>query len=266
MKFVKLVFLFLVVSLNLYGFEPMNPSIATKKVIENFEQIEDEFFTGDDYSFNDYGTKILPSFNCSDKKGKYKFKEYSLEDFVCQSKFLAFRDNYFADLYNLIVKEKPNLKDKAQKIARERIAKTKKECIDGYSKYFHVLVKYNYSVGNSIHCTRSYYRNSTAKLALMLYKNDKELFSRIYGEDYEKFKEVFENTLKYVPIIHSTPEITHIRKTDNAPYAEFLRKYDDYTGNYGNYKIHDLIYIVLVQYSLIDENGHLVLPENRKEE
>lgn len=100
----------------------------------------------------------------------------------------------------------------------------------------------------------------------MLYKNDKELFSRIYGEDYEKFKEVFENTLKYVPIIHSTPEITHIRKTDNAPYAEFLRKYDDYTGNYGNYRIHDLIYIVLVQYSLIDKNGHLVLPENRKEE
>ena len=266
MKFVKLVFLFLVVSLNLYGFEPMNPSIATKKVIENFEQIEDEFFTGDDYSFNNYGTKILPGFNCSDKKGKYKFKEYSLEDFVCQSKFLAFRDNYFADLYNLIVKEAPNLKDKAQKIARERIAKTKKECIDGHSKYFHVLVKYNYSVGNSIHCTRSYYRNSTAKLALMLYENDKELFKRIYGEDYEKFKEVFEDTLKYVPIIHSTPEITHIRKTDNAPYAEFLRKYDDYTGNYGNYKIHDLIYIVLVQYSLIDKNGHLVLPENRKEE
>ena len=266
MKFKKTLFLFLVVSLNLYGFEPMMPSESTNKVIENFEQIEDEFFTGDDYSFNNYGTKILPGFNCSDKKGKYKFKEYSLEDFVCQSKFLAFRDNYFADLYNLIVKEAPNLKDKAQKIARERIAKTKKECIDGHSKYFHVLVKYNYSVGNSIHCTRSYYRNSTAKLALMLYKNDKELFSRIYGEDYEKFKEVFENTLKYVPIIHSTPEITHIRKTDNAPYAEFLRKYDDYTGNYGNYKIHDLIYIVLVQYSLIDENGHLVLPENRKEE
>lgn len=266
MKFKKLVFLFLVVSLNLYGFEPMMPSESTNKAIENFEQIEDKFFTGDDYSFNDYGTKILPSFNCSDAKGKYKFKEYSLEDFVCQSKFLAFRDNYFADLYNLIVKENPNLKEKAQKIARERIAKTKKECIDGHSKYFYVRVKYNYSVGNSIHCTRSYYRNSTAKLALMLYKNDKELFSRIYGEDYEKFKEVFENTLKYVPIIHSTPEITHIRKTDNAPYAEFLRKYDDYTGNYGNYKIHDLIYIVLVQYSLIDENGHLVLPENRKEE
>ena len=115
MKFKKTLFLFLVVSLNLYGFEPMNPSIATKKVIENFEQIEDEFFTGDDYSFNDYGTKILPSFNCSDKKGKYKFKEYSLEDFICQSKTTAFRDNYFSDLYNLIVKENPKLKDKAQK-------------------------------------------------------------------------------------------------------------------------------------------------------
>ena len=77
---------------------------------------------------------------------------------------------------------------------------------------------------------------------------------------------MFEDTLKYIPIIHSTPEITHIRKTDNAPYAEFLKKYDDYTGDYDEYHIYDLIYIVLVQYSLIDKNGHLVLPENRKEE
>ncbi|WP_265094522.1 hypothetical protein [Campylobacter concisus] len=30
----------------------------------------------------------------------------------------------------------------------------------------------------------------------MFYKSDKELFGRIYGEDYEKFKEVFEDTLK----------------------------------------------------------------------
>lgn len=262
MKFVKLVFLFLVVSLNLYGFEPIMPGEAYEKASDDYGQVD-----GGAFCDADYGTDfITPSFKCYDDKEKYKFKEYSLEDFICQSRSTAFRDNYFADLYNLILKEAPNLKEKAQKIARERIAKTKKECIDGHSKYFYVRVKYNYSVGNSIHCTRSYYRNSTAKLALMLYKNDKELFSRIYGEDYEKFKEVFENTLKYVPIIHSTPEITHIRKTDNAPYAEFLRKYDDYTGNYGNYKIHDLIYIVLVQYSLIDENGHLVLPENRKEE
>ena len=266
MKPKSILLMSLIIVLNLYGFEPMNPSVATKKVIENFEQIEDEFFTGDDHSFNNYGTKILPSFNCSDAKGKYKFKEYSLEDFVCQSKFLAFRDNYFADLYNLIIKENPNLKEKAQKIARERIAKTQKECIDGYSKYFQVRVKYNYSVGNSIHCTRSYYRNSTAKLALMLYEDDKDLFKRIYGEDYEKFKEVFEDTLKYVPILYSFRDLKDVKETDKNPYAEFLRKYDDYTGNYGNYKIHDLIYIVLVQYSLIDENGHLVLPENRKEE
>ena len=262
MKFVKLVFLFLVVSLNLYGFELMMPGRAYEKASDDYGQVDTIVWCSADYDVD----TITPSFKCYDDKEKYKFKEYSLEDFICQSRSTAFRDNYFADLYNLIVKEAPNLKEKAQKIARERIAKTKKECIDGHSKYFYVRVKYNYSVGNSIHCTRSYYRNSTAKLALMLYKNDKELFSRIYGEDYEKFKEVFENTLKYVPIIHSTPEITHIRKTDNAPYAEFLRKYDDYTGNYGNYKIHDLIYIVLVQYSLIDENGHLVLPENRKEE
>ena len=100
----------------------------------------------------------------------------------------------------------------------------------------------------------------------MLYKNDKELFSRIYGEDYEKFKEVFEDTLKYVPILYSEVELNDIKNTDDKPYAEFLRKYDSYTGDYDNYKIHDLIYIVLVQYSLIDKNGHLVLPENRKEE
>ena len=212
MKFRTILLINLPIVLNLYGFEPMMPSESTNKTIENFEQIEDEFFTGDDYSFNDYGTKILPSFNCSDAKGKYKFKEYSLEDFVCQSKFLAFRDNYFADLYNLIIKENPNLKEKAQKIARERIAKTQKECIDGYSKYFYVRVKYNYSVGNSIHCTRSYYRNSTAKLALLLYKNNKELFKRIYGEDYEKFKEVFEDTLKYVPILYSFRDLKDVKK------------------------------------------------------
>ena len=168
MKFKIVLLASLLINLNLSAFEPMMPSKSTNKAIENFEQIEDEFFTGDDHSFNNYGTKILPSFNCSDAKGKYKFKEYSLEDFVCQSKFLAFRDNYFSDLYNLIIKENPKLKDRAQKIARERIAKTQKECINGYSKYFQVQVKYNYSVGNSIHCTRSYYRNSTAKLALLL--------------------------------------------------------------------------------------------------
>ena len=118
----------------------------------------------------------------------------------------------------------------------------------------------------TINCIKSYYRTYATKLALMLYKNDQELFERIYDEDYEYFKEVFEDTLKYVPIIRSTPEITHIKKTDNVPYAEFLRKYDDYTGNRDFYHIHDLIYIVLVQYSLIDEKGHLVLPEDRKEE
>ena len=265
MKFKKTLFLFLVVSLNLYGFEPMMPSESTNKVIENFEQIEDEFFTGDDYSFNNYGTKILPGFNCSDKKGKYKFKEYSLEDFVCQSKFLAFRDNYFADLYNLIVKEAPNLKDKAQKIARERIKDSKKECIR-YSKK-----EYDYSfveskalfVSESIGCISEKYRDFTTKLALMLYENDKELFSRIYGEDYEKFKEVFEDTLKYVPIEYGNiPRDVKRAESNN----EFLQKYKIYHYDDDYPQIDDMLYIMLVQYSLIDKNGHLVLPENRKEE
>ena len=262
MNFKTILLLSFLMSLNLSAFEPMNPSIATKKISDDYKQVDTLVWCDADYG-SDF---IAPSFKCYDDKEKYKFKKYSLEDFICQSETTAFRDNYFADLYNLIIKEAPNLKEKAQKIARERIAKTQKECISKFSKEFKQNCKLTFSISGAILCSRSYYRSYTAKLALMLYENDKELFSRIYGEDYEKFKEVFEDTLKYVPILYSEVELNGIKNTDKNPYAEFLRKYDDYTGNYGNYKIHDLIYIVLVQYSLIDKNGHLVLPENRKEE
>ena len=262
MKFKTILSMGLMIGLNLSAFEPMNPSIATKKASDEYEQVD-----GGAFCDADYGTDfITPSFKCYDDKERYKFKEFSLEDFICQSRTTAFRDNYFSDLYNLIVKENPKLKDKAKKIARERISKTQKECINENSKEFKQDCKLTFSISGAIHCTRSYYRSSTVKLALMLYKNDKKLFERIYDEDYEYFKEVFEDTLKYVPILHSEVVLNGIKNTDDKPYAEFLRKYDDYTGNYGNYKIHDLIYIVLVQYSLIDEKGHLVLPEDRKEE
>ena len=250
------------IGLNLYGFEPLNPENAINKFSNDFYQLNDY----DSSPWRDYGTKSQPSFKCYDAKGKYKFKKYSLEDFICQSSYNAFRDNYFADLYNLIVKENPKLKDKAQNIARERISKTQKECIGPRSKKFKQDCKLTFSISGAIHCTRSYYRSYTAKLALMLYKNDQELFERIYDEDYEYFKEVFEDTLKYVPILYSEVELNGIEKTDDKPYAEFLRKYDNYTGDRDFYYIHDLLYIVLVQYSLIDKKGHLVLPENRKEE
>ena len=260
MKF-KILLTVLVV-LNLHSFEPLTPGKATKKAYSEYGQVDTGVWCN-----ADYGTDfITPSFKCYDDKEKYKFKEYSLEDFICQSRTTAFRDNYFSDLYNLIIKENPSLKDKAQKIARERISKTQKECINEYSKDFRVQFKDNFSISGAIHCTRSYYRSYTAKLALMLYKNDKKLFERIYGEDYEYFKEVFEDTLKYVRILHSEVGLNDIKKTDDKPYAEFLRKYDNYTGDRDFYHIHDLLYIVLVQYSLIDENGHLVLPEDRKEE
>ena len=262
MKFKTVLLISFLISLNLYGFEPMNPSRATKKISDDYGQVDTIVWCSADYGVD----TITPSFKCYDDKDKYKFKEYSLEDFICQSRSTAFRDNYFADLYNLILKEAPNLKEKAQKIARERITKTQKECIAPRSKKFKQNCKLTFSISGAVLCSRSYYRSYTAKLALMLYESDKELFSRIYGEDYEKFKEVFEDTLKYVPILYSEVELNGIKKTDDKLYAEFLRKYDDYTGDYDNYKIHDLIYIVLVQYSLIDKNGHLVLPENRKEE
>ena len=263
MKIKTILLINLLVSLNLYAFEPLSPNEAMRKFASLFLQIND-------YPLDpimDYGNHtVSPSFACYDAKGKYKFKKYSLEDFICQSDYNSFRDNYFSDLYNLIIKEAPNLKEKAQKIARERIAKTQKECINKFSKEFKQNCKLTFSISGAIHCSRSFYRSYTAKLALMLYESDKELFKRIYGEDYEHFKEVFEDTLKYVPILYSEVELNGIKKTDDKLYAEFLRKYDDYTGDYDNYKIHDLIYIVLVQYSLIDKNGHLVLPENRKEE
>ena len=260
MKF-KILLTVLVV-LNLHSFEPLMPGKATEKASDDYGQVD-----GGAFCDADYGTDfITPSFKCYNAKGKYKFKEYSLEDFICQSRTTAFRDNYFSDLYNLIVKENPKLKDKAQKIARERIAKTQKECIAPRSKKFKQDCKLTFSISGAIHCTRSYYRSYTAKLALMLYKNDKKLFERIYDEDYEYFKEIFEDTLKYVPILYSEVELNDIKKTDDKPYAEFLRKYDNYTGDFDRYKIHDLLYIVLVQYSLLDENGHLVLPEDRKEE
>ena len=262
MKFKIVLLASLLINLNLRAFEPMNPSIATKKASDEYEQVD-----GGAFCDADYGTDfITPSFKCYDDKERYKFKEFSLEDFICQSRTTAFRDNYFSDLYNLIVKENPKLKDKAQKIARERISKTQKECINENSKEFKQDCKLTFSISGAIHCTRSYYRSYTAKLALMLYENDKKLFERIYDEDYEYFKEVFEDTLKYVPILHSEVGLNGIKKTDDKPYAEFLRKYDNYTGDRDFYHIHDLLYIVLVQYSLIDENGHLVLPEDRKEE
>ena len=248
--------------LNLHSFEPLMPGKATKKASDDYGQVD-----GGAFCDADYGTDfITPGFACYNAKGKYKFKEFSLEDFICQSRTTAFRDNYFSDLYNLIIKENPKLKDKAQKIARERISKTQKECIAPRSKKFKQDCKLTFSISGAIHCSRSYYRSYTAKLALMLYKNDKKLFERIYDEDYEYFKEIFEDTLKYVPILHSEVGLNDIKKTDDKPYAEFLRKYDNYTGDFDRYKIHDLLYIVLVQYSLIDENGHLVLPEDRKEE
>ncbi|WP_459847519.1 hypothetical protein [Campylobacter concisus] len=264
MKF-KIISLALIASLNLSAFEPLSPDKAMRKFASDFLQIND-------YPLDptmDYGSHtISPSFACYDAKDKYKFKKYSLEDFVCQSDYNSFRDNYFADLYNLIVKENPNLKEKAQKIARERIKDSKKECIR-YSKK-----EYDYSfveskalfVSESIGCISEKYRDFTAKLALVLYGDDKELFKRIYGEDYEKFKEVFEDTISISDL--KFEGISAKQKEENLKlYENFEEKYKDYdVEDFGHNHYWDASYVLLVQYSLIDKNGHLVLPENRKEE
>ena len=264
MKF-KIISLALIASLNLSAFEPLSPDEAMRKFASDFLQINDYPLD----TIMDYGNyTISPSFACYDDSGKYKFKKYSLEDFICQSNYNSFRNNYFADLYNLIVKENPNLKEKAHKIARERIAKTQKGCIR-YSKK-----EYDYSfveskalfVSESIGCISEKYRDFTVTLALMLYENDKELFRRIYGEDYEKFKEVFEDTISISDL--KFEGISAKQKEENLKlYENFKEKYKDYDIEGFEYNhCWDTSYILLVQYSLIDKNGHLVLPENRKEE
>ena len=262
MKF-KIILLALIASLNLSAFEPLSPENAINKFSNDFYQLNDY----DSSPWRDYGTKSKPSFACYDTKGKYKFKKYSLEDFICQSDYNSFRDNYFTDLYNLIIKEAPNLKEKAQKIARERIAKTQKDCIR-YSKK-----EYDYSfveskalfVSESIGCISEKYRDFTAKLALVLYKHDKELFKRIYGEDYEKFKEVFEDTISISNL--KFEGISTKQKEENLKlYENFKEEYKDYDIEGFEYNhCWDVSYVLLVQYSLIDKNGHLVLPENRKD-
>ena len=261
MKFKTILLLSFLMNLNLYAFEPMMPSESTNKAsYGGFLQVNILISCGENYN---NGNSIAPSFKCYDDKGKYKFKEYSLEDLICQSDYNSFRDNYFADLYNLIVKEKPNLKVQAEKINRDRIKNSKKKCIARSYKKFEVNCNDTDVMSNTIHCIKSYYRSYTAKLALMLYENDKELFSRIYGEDYEKFKEVFEDTLKYVPIEYGNiPRDVKRAESNN----EFLQKYKIYHYDDDYPQIDDMLYIMLVQYSLIDKNGHLVLPENRKEE
>ena len=261
MKFKTILLLSFLMNLNLYAFEPMMPSESTNKAsYGGFLQVNILISCGENYN---NGNSITPSFKCYDDSGKYKFKKYSLEDLICQSDYNSFRDNYFADLYNLIVKEKPNLKVQAEKINRDRIKNSKKKCIARSYKKFEVNCNDTDVMSNTIHCIKSYYRSYTAKLALMLYENDKELFSRIYGEDYEKFKEVFEDTLKYVPIEYGNiPRDVKRAESNN----EFLQKYKIYHYDDDYPQIDDMLYIMLVQYSLIDKNGHLVLPENRKEE
>ena len=93
-------------SLNLYAFEPLSPENAINKFSNDFYQLNDY----DSSPWRDYSTKSKPSFACYDDSGKYKFKKYSLEDLICQSDYNSFRDNYFVDLYNLVVKENPHLK------------------------------------------------------------------------------------------------------------------------------------------------------------
>ena len=173
MKF-KSILLALIASLNLNAFEPLSPENVINKFSNDFYQLNDY----DSSPWRDYGTKSKPSFACYDAKGRYKFKKYSLEDFICQSDYNSFRDNYFSDLYNLIIQENPKLKDKAQKIARERIKDSKKECIR-YSKKeydYSFIAKSAFFVSESIYCVKIFYREYTAKLALMLYENDKKLF------------------------------------------------------------------------------------------
>ncbi|QKF91472.1 hypothetical protein [Campylobacter sp. CCUG 57310] len=268
MRFVKLVVLILL-SLNLYGREILNPSRAVSKFIEDYLQYDDYVMSQSaDYGTNYEGQDTVPpSFNCFNDKGKYKFKQYSLEDFVCKSRWNSFRDNYFSSLYKLIIKENPNLKDKALKIARQRIKESKKGCLI-YSKkeYDNSLVsmdKFDNEVAQVIDCISSFYLEYICKLALMVYNNDKELFKRIYTKDYEKFKEAFEDTIKTANLQYEG--VSQTQKEENIRRSkEFEQKYSqyEYLDTIFPYYYFDLIYIILVQYDLIDEKGNIKFEYN----
>lgn len=259
MRFVKLVILILL-SLNLYGEEILSPRSATKKAYEDFGQLD--WYTNSTYDYG-YGeiAELPPSFNCFNSEGKYKFKQYSLEDFICNSKSIAFRDNYFSSLYKLIIKENPSLKDKALKIARQRIKESKKGCLIYSKKEYDDTYEFKdvFNIHASVQCIKSYYRDYTAKLALMVYNNDKELFKRIYTKDYEKFKEAFEDFLNSVyPGMYDEEKENKYKDR----YEEFLNKYKDYRYGRNTSKAIDLIYIILVQYDLIDEKGNIKFEYN----
>ena len=119
-------------------------------------------------------------------------------------------------------------------------------------------------MSESISCISKKYRHFTVKLALMLYEYDKELFKRIYGEEYEKFKEVFKDTLSIYYL--KFEGISAKQKEENIRlYENFKEKYKDYDiESFGYNHCWDASYVLLTQYSLIDEKGHLVLPEDRK--
>lgn len=258
MRFVKLVILILL-SLNLYGEEILSPRSATKKAYEDFGQLD--WYTDGTFDYGRNGAPIPPSFNCFNSEGKYKFKQYSLEDFICNSKSIAFRDNYFSSLYKLIIKENPNLKDKALKIARQRIKESKKGCLIYSKKEYDDTYEFKdvFNIHASVQCIKSYYRDYTAKLALMVYNNDKELFKRIYTKDYEKFKEAFEDFLNSVyPGMYDEEKENKYKDR----YEEFLNKYKDYRYGRNTSKAIDLIYIILVQYDLIDEKGNIKFEYN----
>ena len=74
MKIKTILLINLLVSLNLYAFEPLSPNEAMRKFASLFLQIND-------YPLDptiDYGNHtVSPSFACYDTKGKYKFKKYS---------------------------------------------------------------------------------------------------------------------------------------------------------------------------------------------
>lgn len=268
--------------------------------LKNLQEAVDKFYdykqitpSGTCSTTYDYelDTTIKPSFKCSNQ-----FEKYSLEDFICNSNFNAFKDNYFASLYNRIIKQNPSLRDKALKIARERLKETKKECLIytkeqfDYSRLSDEALKieiaqlkaanvytkslndhlacYNAAVEYTVICINNTYRIYTAKLALMLYDNDKELFKKIFGKNYEKFKEAFEDTSEmksedvFFGIMTEESDKRVSKFADKYRNEYDLEEYEYYdSGNpykhyvqYGTY-ILDLIYILSIQYDLIDSTG-----------
>ncbi|PAF49737.1 hypothetical protein BKH41_00020 [Helicobacter sp. 12S02232-10] len=150
---------------------------------------------------------ISPSFQCKirDKSLEdfenlvdIKDRYLHIEDIICASDLLAYKDNLFSSLYEMIlIKGNPNLKMGAREISRKMITETDNICKDNFSpgrEYGRAIAYFHY-------CIAKTYDDYTLQLASFLYQNDQVLFNQIFKDSQKSptpyYSEFFKNYILY---------------------------------------------------------------------